>query len=264
MNEPVARPWRFRLRHDSLLGRFLFEFVVVVAGVLVALALNAWFQGRQDAKTEAGYFALLSRDLERTIADLETFTAFEARQIDDAALVQQSIAKLPPREDTTRLSEAMSHLVTRQTMVLKNSAYLDLVNTGHLSLIRDAVLRDAIVDFYQVTSQRFEVINRNNAYFVDQVYNTNVVMSGLIQQRPSSNHPQIGPDTTAMAEKLGPDFTLAPDRLWSLPANAPEWSMVRSSLMARMLVSTTALRSGRERLEASRKLAAAIQSARNR
>jgi len=262
MNEPVARPWRFRLKRDSLLGRFLFEFVVVVAGVLVALALNAWFQERQDAKTEAGYLALLSRDLERTIADLQTFTAFEARQIEDAALVQRSIAKPPPKGDTARLSEAMSHLVTRQTMVLKNSTYLDLVSTGHLSLIHDAALRDAIVDFYQVTSQRFEVINRNNAYFVDQVYNTNVVMSGLIQQRPSSNHPQIGPDTAAILEKLGPDFELAPDRLWSLSASAPEWSMVRSSLMARMLVSTTALRSGGERLEAARKLAAAIAATR--
>ncbi len=258
MDKPAARPWRFRLRHDSLLGRFLFEFVVVVAGVLVALALNAWFQDRQDAKTEAGYLSLLSRDLERTIADLTTFTAFEARQIEDAALVQRSIAKLPPTGDTARLSEAMAHLLTRQTMVLKNSTYLDLVNTGHLSLIRDAALRDAIVDFYQMTSQRFEVINRNNTYFVDQVYNTNVIMSGLIQARPTSNHPQIGPDAASLAEKLGPDFTFPPDRLWSLPAGAPEWSMVRSSLMARMLVSTTALRSGGERLEAARKLEAAI------
>jgi len=261
MDQPVARRWRFRLTRDSLLGRFLFEFVVVVAGVLVALALNAWFQDRQDAKTEAGYLARLSGDLDRTIADLTTFTAFETRQLEDATLVQRSIARLPPTEDTEKLSEAMSHLVTRQTMVLKNSTYLDLVNTGHLSLIHDAALRDAIVDFYQVTSQRFEVINRNNAYFVDQVYNTNVVMSGLIQQRATSNHPQIGPDTAAMAERLGPDFKFAPDRLWSMPASAPEWSMVRSSLMARMLVSTTALRSGSERLEAARKLAAAISAA---
>jgi len=261
MNKPAARPWRFRLKHDSLPGRFLFEFVVVVAGVLVALALNAWFQDRQDAKTEASYLARLSGDLERTIADLTVFTAFETRQIEDAALVQRAIVELPPTEDTARLSDAMSHLVTRQTMVLKNSTYLDLVNTGHLSLIQDATLRDAIVDFYQVTGQRFEVINRNNAYFVDQVYNTNVVMSGLIQQRATSNHPQIGPDTAAMAERLGPDFKLGPDRLWSLPPGSPEWSMVRSSLMARMLVSQTALRTGGERLEAARKLAEAIAAA---
>jgi|KBSSwiStaDraftv2_1062776.scaffolds.fasta_scaffold291632_1 hypothetical protein len=264
MNNPVSRRWRFRLTHDSLLGRFLFEFVVVVAGVLVALALNAWFQDRQDAKTEANYLARLSGDLERTISDLTTFTAFEAKQIEDAALARRSIVQPPPAADTDRLSEAMSHLMTRQTMVLKNSTYLDLVNTGHLSLIHDPALREAIVDFYQVTSQRFEVINRNNSYFVDQVYNTNVIMSGLIQMRLASNHPQIAPDIAAVAEKLGPDFKISSDRLWSLPASAPEWSVVRSSLLSRMIVSVTALRAGNERLDAARKLAAAVESARKR
>jgi hypothetical protein len=46
---------------------------VVVAGVLVAL--DAWLQGRQDAKSEASYLALLRRDLERSITDLESIAA---------------------------------------------------------------------------------------------------------------------------------------------------------------------------------------------
>ena len=84
-----------------------------------------------------------------------------------------------------------------------SSSYLDLVSTGNLSLIRDAALRDQIVDFYQVTDQRFEVFNRNNSYFVDNVYNTNVIMSGLVQFRLSSNQPAIALDVATMAEKLG-------------------------------------------------------------
>lgn len=250
----------YRVR--SLLGRFVFEFVVVVAGVLVALALNAWAQGRQDAQTEADYLARLSRDLERTIADLEVFATFEGRQLEDATLAQRAIARLPPTTDVTRVSEAMAHLMTRQTMVLKDSTYRDLVSTGHLSLIHDAALRDQIVDFYQVTGQRFEIINRNNAYFVDQIYNTNVILSGLIQVRLQSNHPEVDPDVAATARKLGPDLPAATDRLWSLPPTAPEWAMVRSSLMGRMLVSTSAIRLGTERMEAARKLKATIDAAR--
>src|SRR4029079_17237160 len=93
---------------------------------------------------------------------------------------------------------------------------------------------------------------------------TNVIMSGLIQMRLASNHPQIAPDIAAVAEKLGPDFKISSDRLWSLPASAPEWSVVRSSLLSRMIVSVTALRAGNERLDAARKLAAAVESARKR
>jgi hypothetical protein len=249
---------RVRWVHKSWIGRFLFEFVVVVAGVLVALALNAWLQDRQDAKSEAGYLALLSRDLDRTITDLEEFVAFEKRQLDDGVLAQRSIARVPIQDDTERVSEALAHLLTRQTMVLRNSTYLDLVNTGHLSLIRDDALRDEIVDFHQVTNQRFDVINRNNTYFVDDVYNTNVIFSGLIQFRLNSNHPAVEVDVASMAEKLGSDFVIPKDRLWSLPPEAPEWAIVRSSLMGRMLVSTLAISVSEERLQAARKLKASI------
>ena len=250
-----------RWLHDSWTGRFLFEFVVVVAGVLVALALNAWLQERQDARSEATYLALLSRDLDRTIADLEVFVAFEERQLDDGVFAQRAIARVPIEGDTERVSEALAHLLTRQTMMLRNSTYLDLVSTGHLSLIRDAALRDAIVDFYQVTGQRFEVINRNNSYFVDDAYNTNVILSGLIQFRLSSNHPVVAANVAEMGHRLGAGFAIPEDRLWSLPPQAPEWAMVRSSLMGRMLVSTLGLAASRERVEAARKLKASIDAA---
>lgn len=257
---PVRMP-RVRQWHKSWFGRFAFEFVVVVAGVLVALALNAWLQDRQDAKSEAGYLELLSRDLQRTITDLELFVAFESRQLEDAVLAQRAIAHLPVEGDTERLSEALAHLLTRQTMTLRNSAYLDLVSTGHLSLIRDPALRDGIVEFYQATSQRFEVINRNNSYFVDQTYNTNVILSGLIQFRLNSNHPDVAEDVAVMAEKLGADFVIPKDRLWLLPPEAPEWAMVRSSLMGRMLVSTLAISVSQERLQVARKLKATVDGA---
>jgi hypothetical protein len=227
----------------------------------VALAVNAWLQERQDARSEAGYLALLDRDLQRTITDLERFAAFESRQLEDAVLAQRAIAHVPVKEDTERLSEALAHLLTRQTMTMRNSAYLDLLSTGHFRLIGDASLRDAIVEFYQVTENSFNVINRNNAYFVDQAYNTNVIMSGLIQFRLNSNHPDVADDVARMAEQLGPDFAIPEDRLWSLPPEAPEWRMVRSSLMGRMLVSTLAISVSQERLAAARKLKAEIEEA---
>ncbi len=246
---------------EKLARRFLFEFAVVVAGVLVALAVNAWYQGRQDDRSEARYLALLDRDLERTIAELEAYVAFESRQLDDAALARRAVATLPVTADTSVISAAMARLLTRKTLVLRNSAYEDLVSTGNLGLIDDAALRDRIVDFYQVTQQEFDIINRNNAYFVDQAYNSNVLMSGLIQYRLDSNHPSIKDIGAATAKRLGPDFTVDPDRLWSLPTDAPEWDMVRSTLLARMLVSETGFRKGTERLDAARELKATVDSA---
>ena len=261
MVQASKRIYRAGFWQQSVVGRFLFEFAVVVAGVLVALSLDAWRQERREIESEAGYLTLLNRDIDRTIADLESFVAFEARQMEDAAFAQRAIGHVPTPEDTDKLSEALAHLLTRQTMVLKNSTYLDLVSTGSLSLIRSAALRDQILDFYQVTGQRYEVINRNNAYFVDQVYNTNVIMSGLIQLRLTSNHREMSTNFSTIEAKLGPEFALSKDRLWSLPPDAPEWSIVRSSLMGRMLASASAKRVGDERLQAAQKLKAEINAA---
>ena len=249
--------------NDNLARRFLFEFVVVVAGVLVALAVNAWYQGRQDDRSEAGYLALLARDLERTVAELEVYVSFESRQLDDAALARRAIATLPVTADTGALSESMARLLTRHTLVLRNAAYQDLVSTGHLGLIDDPVLRDRIVDFYQVTQLQFDVINRNNAYFVDQAYNSNVIMSGLIQHRLISNQPSMAEISTEAMKRLGPGFSVSGDRLWSLPADAAEWDVVRSTLLARMLVSEAGFQRGTERLRAARELKAAVDSARD-
>jgi hypothetical protein len=56
------------------------------------------------------------------------------------------------------------------------------------------------------------------------------------------------------ASPQGKENARPEDRLWS-------WSMVRSSLMGRMLVSTLGLAASRERVESARKLKASIDAA---
>ena len=257
------RAGRRLLPGRSLVRRFVFEFVVVVAGVLVALALSAWFEGRRDAASEQAYLALLSRDLDRTVEDLASFVEFESRQLEDAALAARGLSAGPPATGRAEVAAAMARLMTRQTLTLKNAAYEDLLNTGHLNLIRDAALRDRIVDFYQFTALRFDVINRNNTFFVDQIYNERVILSGLIQARLSSNHPDVEREAAAVALRLGTGMQPGIDRLWELPPDAPEWPMVRSALLARTLVSQQAQTVGAGRLAAARELKAAVDTARH-
>ena len=244
--------------NDTLAGRFVFEFIVVVAGVLVALGLNAWLLDWQERESEAHYLSLLGSDVDRAIVDLEVLTDFEEKQTRDAKLAIRALARSRFSGDQDKVSEALAHLVTRQTMILKNSTYQDLVGTGRLNLIRESELRDAIVEFYEVTPQRFEVINRNNSFFVDSVYNTKVIFSGLIQPRLSSNNPVGARAVARMAEEFGQEPLSFQDRLWSLPADATEWSVVHSALMGRMFASVIAQQVGAERLQAARELKAAI------
>jgi hypothetical protein len=86
MNKRSGRRHPIRWLHKYWTGRFLFEFLVVVAGVLVAWPSMPG--SRTDRTPRVRLLALLSRDLERTITDLEEFVAFEKRQLDDGVVIR--------------------------------------------------------------------------------------------------------------------------------------------------------------------------------
>ena len=57
--------WRPKLRW------FGAEILVVVTGVLIALAINAWWQGRQNSQREHAYLSEIRRDLIATETSLQ-------------------------------------------------------------------------------------------------------------------------------------------------------------------------------------------------
>jgi hypothetical protein len=243
---------------------FLAQFVVVMASVLAALALNAWYQNRLDAASEANYLALLSRDVQGTLDDLQQLSAFETLQMEDALKIRRALSAPALPADTEPLSSAMALLGTRRTLALRNSTYTDLLSTGNLDLIRNSVLRDNIVKFYQETEVQLSRISKNNAFFVDDMYNANVIYSGLIQSRPGSNvATQRGVDAM-LVERLGTDLSQPPDRLWSLPRDAPEWAMVTSNVTGRMRTAAVAVSYSDERIRAAQALKDEIETERAR
>ena len=259
-----ATPTRWHLRKKA--RWFLAQFAVVAVGVLAALALNAWYQGRLDAASEANYLALLSRDVQGTLDDLRGLSAFETLQMEDALMVRRALTAPALPADTEPLSLAMARLGTRRTLALRNSTYTDLLSTGSLDLIRNSVLRDNIVKFYQETEVQLSRISKNNAFFVDDMYNANVIYSGLIQSRPGNNSnvaSQRGVDAM-LIERLGTDYSRLPDRLWSLPRDAPEWAMVTSNVTGRMRIAAAAVAYSNERIQAAQVLKDEIEAERAR
>ena len=243
---------------------FLAQFVVVAASILAALALNAWYQGRLDAASEANYLALLSRDIQGTLDDLHQLSAFETLQMEDALMVHRALSAPALPADTEPLSLAMARLGTRQTLALRNSTYTDLISTGNLDLLRNGALRDKIVRFYQETDVQFSRISKNNAFFVDDMYNAHVIYSGLILSRPGSNvASQRGADAM-LIERLGVGSAEPPDRLWSLPRDAPEWAMVKSNVLGRVRVAALAVSISQEQIRATQALKDDLEAERAR
>jgi hypothetical protein len=180
---PPGSPWRRWLPHVDWRPRlrwFAAEFLVVVVGILTALALNAWWQARQDAAREKNYLALISRDLGQMGSELEELRGFEDDQIRNGLLAYQIISAsthTPAQEQ--EVSRIISQLHTRRTMAVVDAAYEDLTSTGNLWLIRDPKLRDRIVTFYEWAERELAVHNRNNAFFVDELFVDRMFGQGL-------------------------------------------------------------------------------------
>lgn len=259
MTDHVRRGWDWRPK----VRWFAAEFFVVVTGVLVALALGAFFQQRQNGRSEQIYLSLLSRDIDRTIADLDGMLTFERAQMHDGYTAYRAISGGNRTEQQAAASLALQRLTVRRTLRLKDGTYQDLISTGNLRLIRNRALRDSIVDFFETSTRLFEIINKNNSFFVDDTYVNTIVAQGLIMARTTlGNIRAMAPIETELADSLRGGYVEEPDRLWSLPASSQDWAKVKSVLVMRIRVSAIAKGFLSTHLESTRQLKAAIDAER--
>jgi hypothetical protein len=163
----VLRKWEMNWRHA------LGELVIVVAGILIALAVNNWNDGRKAAATEQEYLTRIASDLR---ADTATFN-LTLRHIDDKAIglrLADSVLLIPQAEvkDTLALLDALvsgSSLAWRHPNV-RRPTFEDLRSTGNLNLIRDLELRTAIVQYYYSTDDAFERIQARRTRYGEITY----------------------------------------------------------------------------------------------
>jgi hypothetical protein len=257
MNDRIAAWWP-RLRW------FAAEFLVIVTGVLVALALNALYQRAQNARSEATYLALLDRDLRDTAARLEEKAAFEAAQLRDGIAAYRGLSSTASEVDQAGVAASLGKLIDRKTMVLQDATYQDLLSTGNLRLISDRELRDRIVAYYGATRADYDIMNRNNSYFVDGLYNNFMMGKGMVAPGTApSNEATLAQVDAEVSASLRPGYLDEPAFLWSLPAGAPEWAELRALLVGRIRIAAISERSARRVLARTRELSAKLQDKAN-
>lgn len=126
--------WRPSLRW------FVAEFFVVVAGILTALALQSWWEGKNDRSNEQIYLRQLGDDIhqtERIIRDIN-YSAAEADR--SGAMLVQSYrnAEQPPADSVFYWMNKSAMYFTARPVI---GTAETLVATGDIRLIRDNQLR---------------------------------------------------------------------------------------------------------------------------
>lgn len=159
---------------------FLAEFLVVVAGVLVALAVSAWWQGRLDRQHETEYLQQLDADLLATEDDMEHAQAvLNLRALAASAVDHAFWGERPANNADLWRDLKLPWGTARFRPVLGNIEAL--IATGDIHVIRDAALRTELVAYDEWAKARLEDVNR-----YDETYYRPGINSLLTRMDPNS------------------------------------------------------------------------------
>jgi hypothetical protein len=138
---------------------FLAEFMVVLTGVLVALALNAWWGERQNRQLERAYLLQLHEDLAASEADLSMI----ADEMMTRALHSAAVGHAFWDPSSTSAEDLMvslgAPLSANRTRPVLGTAQA-LVATGDLRLIRSDRLRSELMSYLEWSQARIDNIAR--------------------------------------------------------------------------------------------------------
>lgn len=130
------------------------EFVIVLLGVLAALAVDSWYTDRQESRLESVYVDALLEDLEKDRASIlssldgaETF-AMRGRTL-LTAMDRQSIDVAPAEFIAAAATAAYLRFPT-----YTRSTISDLMSTGNLRLIKSDVVRALLSSYYTSAENR--------------------------------------------------------------------------------------------------------------
>jgi hypothetical protein len=151
--------WR---RVASLLR--LREVVVLVAGILIAFALDAWWQRRGDARHERAHLRALASDFDRNIERLNELIALETRTADSSrrllALGPEAVGAHPDS-----LVSLLGPIYTSNRFEPVLGTYRALESSGGLAQLRDDSLRRALAEFAAQLNVRYYERFSDEIYF---------------------------------------------------------------------------------------------------
>ncbi|HUE95554.1 MAG TPA: hypothetical protein VMN39_02795, partial [Longimicrobiaceae bacterium] len=146
-------------------GSIVVEFAIIVLGVLAALAVEEWREGRADARLERHFLESLAGDLERDSADFAGFARHQGRRAlaADAFLLAAGHPVADPRrasavaEVSFSPASALALLGSVNHLEPSRASFTAMLGTGGMALVSDEELRSGILRYYSVVDDRADI-----------------------------------------------------------------------------------------------------------
>lgn len=250
---------------ESLVGRrwgfFVAELVLVVAGILVALAIDGWVGDARDRQTEAIYLELLSRDIKEVRQQAELQIEFEKEKMDIGVEAYLILDAPDLGVNEAKLGSLLGALFARRTLNLSSATFDEIVSSGHLQLIRNRDLRDHLVRFFAQMELRERIAEKNNQDLIDDIYIPFLMRLGItVQPQSVGSLATLNRASEILSERLSTVVVFPEDRILSAPADADSWNDIRRNLQFRIFISAAGQATAEIILDEADDIAAAIAS----
>ena len=146
------RKIRYDLMEKNKTGKYLKyaigEIVLVVIGILIALQINNWNNGRSDRNLEIKYLRSLKADFETDLINLDNFMVNRKLKFTDANNVLEMDDPITYKEINDMDSIIWNVFIWKNISPRTNTRD-ELIGSGNLNLITNDSIKSLMLDVYQ-------------------------------------------------------------------------------------------------------------------
>jgi len=125
------------------------EIVLVVIGILIALSINNWNEGRKEIVIEQNYLERLLIDLQKDINGLSFSKESSKNHINQIKLLTNAITNPDlSNHSPTQILESIEKLTWTAFLPISRFVYDELNSTGRMALIGSEELREQLAAYY--------------------------------------------------------------------------------------------------------------------
>lgn len=143
------------------------DFVIVVLGVFVGIQASNLNSARIDRSLEQEYVERIAVDLGSIIEAAEFQRRFEQNKSKQAIAALATTWQQPSDDKRLRLGHLLTAMTVRLSPNFESSTFSDLLNSGRLSLISDARMRNELSSYFARLQYLRSVIGRNNDTYAE-------------------------------------------------------------------------------------------------
>ena len=150
---------RKKLATENNVGSYLRyaigEILLVVVGILIALQVNNWNEGRKDRIQERKFLVRLEAEISTDIENISNSIRANKHRMQRAEFLMASINHPQMAEDSaTYFIESIEYAGYTNKPIVSDNTFEEIKSSGKLSLIRNNKLRSSLQEYYSWSAER--------------------------------------------------------------------------------------------------------------